>query len=196
MHRCRHRLASEAFGVLFVDGATNAASVGEHDDERLLDADQFGQPLAHLIFTGQLDEERRAQLTGLGNHRVVGAQFFHHAFVGDGALDAQHLLNLVVHRRAILEGNRHDGAEVQATATLHFDDLVATLFAHTLIGAVVENVVEGELAFAGHGRHRGCLLVVGVLLGVVLAGVITRYRARRPWRPPAAGAVVNRRFAR
>ncbi len=121
VHGRGDRLTSETFGVLLIDHAANLRSIGKLDDDRSLDSHQLWQPFPHLILGGQFDEQRRAELTRLGNHRVECLQLLHDAFVGNDSLDAQHLLNLVQHRCAIFERHGNDGAEMQPTSTFQLN---------------------------------------------------------------------------
>ncbi len=93
--------------------------------------------------------KRGRELARIGDELVVGGDLAGDGVVGEHALGARHLLHLEAHGVGVLEHDGDEVAERDAAALLHRDDRGAELVALALVGAVVDDVVDGELP---HGR--------------------------------------------
>ncbi len=75
----------------------------DRTQQRVLDALQQRELRAPLLGLGILDQQRRLPVAAVRDQRVVGGQFVRDALGLEDALDAQHLLDLVLHGEAVLE---------------------------------------------------------------------------------------------
>ena len=94
---------------------------------RPLDTDELRQPRPQLRLRLQFDEQRQGELARLGDERVVDVELALHLLVGRHLLGADHLLNLEEHRRAVLEHDRDERADLHAAHFLQRGDFPAEL---------------------------------------------------------------------
>ena len=95
-----------------------------------------------LIFDFQ--EKRRAQLARIWNKFVVSRDLFANFIEIGDSFRAQHFLNLKYHGVAVLEDNGDFVADGDAPPLLFFDNIVAEMLTHFLVGSKTYYIIEGN----------------------------------------------------
>ena len=107
MHR-RGFLVIGPFEIFVGDCEYTIEALYLHVDA-VLDADELLQHRAALLCPGKLDHKCRFPVRAVGYQRVIGVEFVVDSGRLEDALDAQHLLHLVLHRHPVLEVQRRIG---------------------------------------------------------------------------------------
>jgi hypothetical protein len=89
-------------------------------------------------------KEGRREVSVAGQEPVVDVELLADPLVGRDPFGPRHLLDLEPHRFYVLEEERDDRTEADATEPLELDHPLPVLVAHPLIGAQVHDVVEVE----------------------------------------------------
>jgi hypothetical protein len=111
----------------------------------VLDAPQLRQPLAALVGVRELQQERRLPVVPVRNQRVVGIQLLLDRVGFEDALDAQHLLHLVLHRQPVFERPGRVRADGDAAVALVLDHPGAEILARRRVLLEAHQVVAGEV---------------------------------------------------
>src|SRR5690606_36161556 len=103
------------------------------DVEVVLDPGETDQRLAPLLDVRKLDHERRLEVAAVRDERVVRRELLLDGLGLEDPLDAQHLLDLVLHREAVLEIERRVRAERHLTVLLVREHPLADLVANLVV---------------------------------------------------------------
>ena len=150
-------------------GAALQILVGDRRDRRkiadlqcdaVLDIVKLEQLARAQVRIGIFDQHRRLEIGAVGNQRVVGLEFLGDAGRLEDALDAQHLLNLILHGQAILEDQSHVVADVDDARLLVVEHARAERRAFARVGFEAIEIGVGEFLHdcrcgeIGHGSTR------------------------------------------
>ena len=149
------------------DGYVRLSLGIEHEDDiaadlhedRFLDPAQGQQHRVAALFILDFQHHGGDQFLALRDQRIVGGQLVRDLRLA-ARLDVQHLLNLLPHRREILEIEGREWADLDAPLPLQLADLAAPLAPDLDVFVERQDVGAGQLA-PGSG-----LLVVHALLAV------------------------------
>ena len=88
---------------VFVGDRIDTRVAFDLDEHAVLDADQPRQLALALVHIGVLDHHRRLPVAAVGHERCIDVELCLDALFLEDLLDAQHLLDLIAHRRLVLE---------------------------------------------------------------------------------------------
>src|SRR5262245_591625 len=125
------------------------------DPAAILDAPEPCERCAALLRVRKLDEQRRLPVAAVRYQRIVGGELVDDRLGLEDALDAQHLLHLVLHRQAVLETERHVGPAAHGAALLVRDDLRTQRRALARVALEAEEVRGLELGGWGSTTEGG-----------------------------------------
>ena len=124
--------------------------VTDLDEDTIFDIDQLLEH--HLAFFGirKLHHERCFPVQTVRNQGVVGLKFLINAIRFENSLDAQHFLNLILHRHAVFEIQGRIATKRKAPIAFVFENLTAKFIAQPRVLLEAVEVVTGQFLHRVH----------------------------------------------
>src|SRR5579864_1481432 len=113
-----------------------------------LDPFELGELRSALLRPSELDEERDLPVAAIGDQRVVGGELIGDPLRLEDALDAQHLLDLILNGETILEGPGHVGTDLELARSLVREKALAEC------RPLARVLLEGHEIACGERLHR------------------------------------------
>ena len=122
----------------------------------VLDANHTCQRLLTFLDIGEFDHEGGLPIGAIGNQWVVGVELVLNPFVLENTLGAQHLLDLIMHRKTVLEVQGSVRADLYLALFLVRNDLGAEVVAYLRILLQRHQLVAGQFLH-GLDSHKSLL---------------------------------------
>src|SRR5437763_2535720 len=150
-----HGADAIAVELAAVEERRGDAGAVEVEMQMAIETDQVAQLHVAPLGLGELEHERGGELVARRQKIAVRLDLVRDLRLLGDALGAQHLLDLILHRLAILEGDGGVGAELDAADGARADGARANPVALPLVVAEVEDLGARNLIPAAleHGRH-------------------------------------------